>query len=216
MQNIIPYHVFLKHAEKVLKTCDKLNIKGVYHKEPGKVVVTDGYRLYTANVGGHGKNGIFDIKGNELTDTNFPEEIEQVIPEAENCNVRIDLDVIKALDGFKALQTCSAYFKDGDDKKIKKKNREIVFNTLENRIETEYTSFIDARMEVDIDTDLDSDERYYVFVNSEFLIEAFTFLKDCGIETVSIYLNGSTNPILIQNELYDFKIIILPIRKGGV
>ena len=220
----VSYLTFLKHAEKVAKNAhpSRSVFQNVYH-EGGFVYVTDSHRIYRAKCNYAAEEGaITNVLTGRKFDGEFPDVKAHTLISKDPVAI-VELDVIRALDAFKALQQAGVIPRDSDDKK-KRKDAVRLDITVEGDTATVSTvdSGITAIYEAPVIKKASNDVLLSAF-NAEYMVQALALFKDAFKDAIStgtikklrwnIYGNLVPFTITADNAEESLLAIILPVRR---
>lgn len=197
----IPYVTFMKHAQKVTKAVSKSRpvLGGVIHRD-GNLAVTDSHRLYFATDAYEGEEKNVNPKtGAEIVDGNYP-DVSRLIPYASDAKFTAKIDVDKAAQAVKLIESAGKVDKASDFITIERDLADLVFATHTD-------SVVDCRY---IAGDNLDGEAFRMTASAKYVAEAFALMKDAGLTEVSFNYFGENRPFTFTGG--NLTALILPVR----
>lgn len=220
-KNIVPYEIFEKYTKKMFKPFQdeeltkNILIDKVNYLDNGMVVSSDSFRAYKANIGHNNITGVYLIETNEKIDCKYPDII-SVFANVNNNKetVKITENVDKMLKMLKVFKASNYYNTEGR----KMESGKITTVSIEEKEYYNYEYDLNAdpfvksvaninNIEITKDNNINK-----VCLNTDYLIEVFSFVKDCKIKEIDIYFFDNNYPIIFNNKDFDLEIMLMPIK----
>jgi hypothetical protein len=196
----VPYVSFMKHAQKITKNVDKSRpvLHGVNHKE-GTIIVTDSHRLYMATDAYEGATKLINPTTGAEIDGNYP-DTSRLVPQPYDAKVSALLHAVDPLKVIKLIETAG---------KIGKASDLIVFDLTDGvlSLQTDDKTHVDVKFTMG--TDIKGDN-FKMTANVKYVAEAFTFLKEAGLNEVQFNFYSNTRPFTFTAG--NLTVLILPVR----
>ncbi|WP_267209494.1 beta clamp domain-containing protein [Bacillus cereus] len=213
------HEIVMKHAKKMCSIArleSRPILKGALHKADGTIIATDSHRYIMAEQAHSFKEEkVISTVDGEILDGSYP-DLTRLIP--EGYEHRITLDVKKAIEAHKVIQSVTALQDGGRAKKeaVAFLIIESVKNTSVKSVNisgkstvSEFEWFVGSPIDTSVQ---ENGQNFKLAYKAEYMLQALQLFKDLGVDEVEIDMLTNTRLFLVHNYGAKIAVGILPVR----